>query len=112
MYVYWICAAITTVSALVSLGFAIASVRTATAGNVLESRYALSRSVALAVAAAIALFAESAGFVIAVAIAMTLVQAADSIIGVLAHDRMKTVGPAILAALTLAALVWFVVQKL
>jgi hypothetical protein len=112
MFSYWSCVVITAVSALVSLGFAIASVVTATAGNALGSRYALSRSIALTVASVIALFAGSAGFVIAVAIAMTLIQAADAIIGGLAHDRPKTVGPAILAALTLAALLWLLVQML
>lgn len=112
MFAYWTCAAITVVSGLVSLGFAIASVRAASAGDELASRYALSRSIALAVASGIALFAGSPGFVGAAAIAMTLVQAADAIIGGLAHDRMKTIGPAVLAALNLAALLWLVLQKL
>ena len=37
---------------------------------------------------------------------MTVVQAADAVVGGSERDRMKTVGPAVLALLTLAAVVW------
>ena len=66
--------------------------------------YAFSRSLALAVAVVV-LFARSEDWLKAVAVAMTIVQAGDAVIGVQIRDRLKTVGPALTAAGNLAALV-------
>jgi hypothetical protein len=41
---------------------------------------------------------------------MVIVQALDAVVGGIVRDRMKTVGPASLGALNLAALVWFLVS--
>jgi hypothetical protein len=108
----WVCAGITAASALVSLGFAIEALVRGAAVSRLPSRYALARSLALAIAAVVALFTASVGFVVAIAIAMTIVQAADAIVGGLERDRMKTVGPAVLALLNLASVVWVLAQRL
>ncbi|WP_372983781.1 hypothetical protein [Microbacterium sp.] len=106
MISFWICAVITFVSALVSLGYAAAGLRAAVADEITPSRYALSRSVALAATAAVALFTGSVAFVAGMAVAMIIVQAADAVIGVTLKDRVKTYGPAATAAANTAALVW------
>jgi len=53
---YWICAAITAVSAFVSLGFSIAALRPADGASLTASRYATARSIALVVVAVVAFF--------------------------------------------------------
>jgi hypothetical protein len=102
---FWICGAVTMASALVSFGFSIAAVRVASAGEG-AARYALARSFALLVVAIIALFTATHPFLAAIAVAMTVVQACDAVVGGFARDRMKTVGPAVFAVANLAALVW------
>lgn len=103
---FWICAAITLISALVSLGFSIVALRAGAPETRSGSMYAFARSLALAIVAVVALFAGSIDFVAAVALAMIIVQAADAVIGGVLRDRVKTVGPAVTAVLNLAALVW------
>jgi len=103
---YWVCAAITLVSAAVSFGYSLAGVRTPDPTAKTPLRYALSRSVALLAVALTAMFTGSVGFVAAVAAAMTIVQAIDAVIGALIPDRLKTLGPALTAVFNLAALAW------
>lgn len=69
--------------------------------------YAFARSLALAVASTIVLIAGSASWLGVMALTMVIVQGADAVIGAVVRDRMKTVGPALIAALNLAALIWF-----
>ena len=52
------------------------------------------------------LMVGSTPFVVAVAVAMAIVQAADAVIGKLIGDRLKTFGPAATAAANPAALTW------
>ena len=68
--------------------------------------YAFSRSLALLVAAIVGLLTGSVFFVMAIAIAMVVVQAGDAVIGARLADRLKTVGPAATAVVNLAALIW------
>lgn len=103
---FWVCAAITAISATVSLGYSIAGLASAAEPGRTPSMYALARSVALTVVAVAAFFVGSVPFLAAVAIAMVVVQAADAVIGGLIHDRLKTIGPAATAAAHLAVLVW------
>lgn len=103
---FWICAAVTVVSSLVSAGYAVAGLRAATAQSRIPSMYALARSLALVLAAIIGLFSGSIAFVAAVAVAMTAVQALDAAIGAVIRDRVKTLGPAITASVNAAALLW------
>ncbi len=102
---FWLCAAITAVSAVVSLGYSVAAVRSPEGPGRTNALYAFSRSLALAVAAVVVLFARSEDWLKAVAVAMTIVQAGDAVIGVQIRDRLKTVGPGLTAAGNLAALV-------
>jgi len=103
---FWICAAITAISAYVSLGYSIAGLRGAGDEAKVGFMYALARSTALAAGATIALFTSSIDFVAAVAVVMVIVQGADAVVGVRTHDRLKTYGPAATALANAAALVW------
>lgn len=102
---FWLCAAITAISSVVSLGYSVAAVRRPEAAGRTNALYAFSRSLALAAVAVVVLFTQSADWLKAVAVAMTLVQAGDAMIGVRDRDRLKAAGPALTAAVNLAALV-------
>ena len=103
---FWVCAAVTAISSLVSLGYSIAGLRAASGQGVVPSRYAAARSLALAVVAVAAVFVSSVPFLAAIAVAMILAQAVDAAIGVPQRDRLKTWGPALTALVNLIALVW------
>jgi hypothetical protein len=103
---FWVCATVTTISALTSLGFAGAAALTSTPETRTADRYAASRSIALASVAIVSFFNESRGWLIGIAVAMTIVQACDGVIGGLNHEAPKTYGPAFLATLNLAAVLW------
>lgn len=107
---FWTCAAITAISAAVSFGYAAVGLRQSPDGAArTASQYAFARSAALLVAAVTAPFAGSTGFLAAVAIAMVIVQGADSLIGISIRDRVKTIGPAATAAANLGAVLWLLV---
>ena len=103
---YLVCASITALSSLVSLGFSYAATRTSEATAQPTARYALARSASLALAALVPFFFRSAEWLAAIALAMALVQAFDALIGAAARDRMKTLGPAAFAILNFLALAW------
>jgi hypothetical protein len=103
---YWVCAAVTVISAMVSLGYSIAALGTADPGNRTASRYAAARSLALAFTAVAACVFRSEGFLMAVALAMVIVQTVDALIGAADRDRLKTYGPAATALIDLATLLW------
>jgi hypothetical protein len=102
---FWLCVAITTISALVSAGFSIAGLLGPSGGDSF-TQYAASRSVALLIAALICAVVRSRTAVAALALVMTLVQAFDGLIGALAHDPAKTYGPLVFALANVAVLVW------
>lgn len=102
---FWLCAAITAVSAVVSLGYSVAAVRSSGRLGSTEALYAFSRSSALAVAAVIVLVVRSEDWLKAVAVAMIIVQAGDAMIGARIRDRLKTAGPALTALANLAAFI-------
>jgi hypothetical protein len=104
-----VCASITAVSALISLGFSIAAALNTAGEARTMALYACARSVALAVASAVPFLTGSTPWLLAVACSMTIVQACDAMIGVTIKDRMKTLGPAGTALLNLAALLWLLV---
>jgi hypothetical protein len=93
---YWICAAFTLVSALVSLGYSIAAVRAAERDAGPHARYAFVRSFGLVVVAVGSLLGEHHYWLVAAATAMIVVQAGDAVVGVRTRDRLKVVGPAVL----------------
>lgn len=103
---FLVCAAITAVSALISLGFSIASVPNTTGRTRTLAFYTVARSAAFAVICLVPPFNGSLPWLEAVAVGMILVQACDAVIGVTIQDRMKTFGPAGTAVANLAALAW------
>lgn len=99
--------ALTAVSALASLGFSLAALRQR---NV-YAEYAASRSIALVVAVVVAFFLGSQPVVFVLAIVMTVVQGLDAVVGTRQRNVMKTVEPAVLAALTISGAVLVGVQR-
>jgi hypothetical protein len=102
---FWLCAAITTASALVSAGFSVAGLIGASGGDTF-TRYAASRSIALLIAALCCMALRSPKGIAALALVMSLVQGFDGLIGALAQDPAKTYGPLAFAIANFAALVW------
>jgi hypothetical protein len=102
---FWLCATITTISAVVSAGFSVVGLL-GPSGNDIFARYAASRSIALLVAALSCMALCWRKGVAGVALAMSLVQGFDGLIGALAGDPTKTYGPFVFAAVNVAALAW------
>jgi hypothetical protein len=101
---YWLCAGFTLFSAIVSAGFSLLSLRMV--GGHEYALYAASRSVALPLAAVFAMATRSRGGVAAMAVAMTLIQLFDAIIGFQLHDPGRAYGPLIFSALNFGLLLW------
>ena len=102
---FWTCAIITTISALVSAGFSVVGLLGSSGGDIFV-RYAASRSIALLIAVLCCLGFRFREAIAALALVMSLVQGFDGLIGVLAHDPVKTYGPFVFALVNVAALVW------
>jgi hypothetical protein len=101
---FWICAIITALSAVVSASFS--AIALIGAGRQDQyAMYAASRSIALLLAILACIGARSRGGVLALALAMVLVQGFDAVIGLVAHDPGKTYGPLVLSVAGLASLI-------
>jgi hypothetical protein len=101
--VFWICASITALSAVVSASFSVAAL----IGEGRQDQYAMyaaSRSIALVVASLACIGLRSRRGVMALALTMVLVQGFDALIGAVAHDPIKTYGPLALSVIGLASL--------
>ncbi|MEP6697238.1 MAG: hypothetical protein ABJA34_10205 [Pseudonocardiales bacterium] len=107
---FWGCATVTAISAFVSLGFSVSALAGSDPPGRRSAMYAMARSLALAVAATLALSARSSSWLEAVAVTMIIVQAADAVIGAVIHDRLKTLGPAVTSLVNAVALVWLLSQ--
>ena len=68
--------------------------------------YAASRSIALVLATLFAMSRRSWGEVAAMAVAMTLVQLFDAVVGFLIHNPGQTCGPLLFAVINATLLVW------
>jgi hypothetical protein len=101
---FWVCAGFTLLSAIVSVNFSLLSLRMA--GGQEYALYAASRSVALPLAVVYAMALRSYGGVAALAVAMTLVQMFDGMIGLRLHDPGRAYGPMVFAAINFGLLVW------
>ncbi len=110
MTAFWICAGVTAVSALVSLGFTTAAVLSVRHQARTNAMYTLSRSVSLAAVSLVPPISQTRYSLLTIALAMAIVQALDAIVGGIVRDRMKTFGPAALGATNLVALVWLLVS--
>src|SRR5882757_1001264 len=105
---FLLCATITAVSALISLGFSIAAIVTSAEATRVVALYVCSRSLALAIASAVPFFTGSSSWLLAVAVCMTIVQTGDAVIGVIKNNRIETFGPLATAAVNLIAIVWHI----
>lgn len=101
---------ITLLSAFVSMFFAVRAVRLAeTADERTAALYAGARSVALFAVAAVPAFGFLPAWALAVAMAMTIVQGLDALIGI-RRARVGTIlGPATFAVLNLIAILLFAI---
>lgn len=107
MTVFWLCATVTTLSAFISAGFSLEALKSS-GGAQIAAMYGAARSVALAIASLIPLFNGSHDWLAAIALAMVIVQALDTLVGIRQHDVMKTAGPAALTVANAALLVLLV----
>jgi hypothetical protein len=103
-----LCASITAISAVISLGFSVEAAVRATGTARTMALYACARSVALVIASAVPFLTGSAEWLQAIAWSMIIVQACDAVIGTTINDRMKTLGPAGTALLNLVAVIWLI----
>jgi hypothetical protein len=105
---FFVCAAVTAVSAFVSLGFSIASVPGTNGQARTLALYTCARSIAFAIISVVPFATGWTLWLAAVAVGMIILQALDAGVGAAIGDRMKTLGPAAIAVTNLAALVWLI----
>jgi hypothetical protein len=105
---FWVCAAVTLISALTSIGFSVATLVSSDGKAQVNAMYASSRSAALVVVSVVVLFDHSRSWLEALAVSMIIVQLLDTVIGVKIQDKMKTYGPAVTALVNLVVLIWFI----
>jgi hypothetical protein len=98
---FWICAAITSLNALVSAGFSVAHLLAPSCTDV--ALYAASRSLALLVVVLGLVWFRSRSGLVSLAVTMALVQSLDTLIGAQAHDPARTFGPLVFAVATFAS---------
>jgi hypothetical protein len=103
-----VCASITTISAIISLGFSISAALNTTDIARTMALYACARSTALMIASAVPFLTGSNEWLQAMAWSMIIVQACDAVIGATIKDPMKTYGPAGTALLNLGAVIWLI----
>ena len=103
-----VCASVTAISAIISLGFSIAAALGATDAARTIALYACARSTALTIGSAVPFLTGSNGWLQAMAWSMIIVQACDALIGGTIKDPMKTYGPAGTALLNLVAVIWLI----
>ena len=101
---WWLAAALSSVNALVSMGFSIAGL-VASSSDVF-ARYAAARSVPLAIVTIVFVLRRASRELAGIALVLGLVQASDALVGIASHDVGKTLGPCVIAILTLASLPW------
>ncbi len=108
---WWAPALVTLASTLIASGFALASliapasvVGTRSLGEAsrIFAMYAAARSSALTVAVVWNVVGRSRRGLAVLAVVMALVQSGDTLVGIATHDASKAIGPAVLAAATLA----------
>jgi hypothetical protein len=99
---FWICYTVTVISAITSISFAIVAVADGGIEDA-DALYAASRSTALVVLALVAPLFRSDAALLAIAVAMTIVQGIDAFIGAIQGDLAKTIGPAVLCIVTIVA---------
>jgi hypothetical protein len=100
-FLFYVCATITCINALVSVGFSLAMVIGQPLA-VVAAMYGVARTVPLAIAA-LAVAIRSYSGITVLALLLAAIQACDAIVGWISHDAMKTIGPATLTVLTITS---------
>ena len=99
---------ITLLSAFVGMFFAVRSIRLAERSEERTAAlYTASRSVALFAVAVVPVFGHFAEWAIAIAMAMTIVQGLDALIGIRQRRMASILGPATLGVLNLVTILLF-----
>src|ERR1700730_8547321 len=93
---FWVCAAITTISATVGASFSVQGLLRAGIHDAF-ALYAASRSISILLVVLIFLGFRSREGIAAMSLTMSLVQLFDAVVGAIAHDASKTYGPLFLA---------------
>jgi hypothetical protein len=106
MLSFYVCALLTAASAFTSFGFSIAALLSAKGEAHTNTMYAVARSLALALISLVPLFYHAQPFLVAISLAMILVQVFDAFVGTRIRIRHKTFGPAALALANVLALGW------
>src|SRR5216683_2527437 len=96
---------VASINALVSTGFAIAYVFATPSDP--TAGYALVRAVVLAVVLVVALSMRSAAVIMVSALALTLAQAGDAVVGFHGGSLPTTIGPLVIALVALVCLIGF-----
>jgi len=105
---YYICAAMTAISACVSFGFSIEAFikgKKAKDESFTNAMYAMSRSGALAICSFIPFFNSALQGLIEISIIMIIVQGFDAIIGFKIRSVFKTIGPLLTSVGNLACVI-------
>lgn len=102
---YYICAAITLISASISLYFSVLTVSKSEGEGKITALYVTARSFALICVSIVPFFVLSKELVSITAAAMILVQFLDGWIGIKIGDKFETLGPFITAAVHLVVLI-------
>jgi hypothetical protein len=103
---FYLCASITCLNALTSAGFSLAMLIGQPPMEA-AAMYGVARSVPLAFAALIATARRSPVGIVVLGLLMASIQACDTIVGWASHDAGKTIGPLVLAVLTLVTVIVF-----
>jgi hypothetical protein len=103
---FYLCALMTCANALTSAAFSVAMLGGHPLTNI-AAMYGVARSMPLAVAALIATVRRSYVGVGVLGPLLASIQACDAIVGWVSHDFGKTIGPLVLAVLTLASVIVF-----
>lgn len=101
---FWVCYAIASASALISAFYSLSALFGEGAGDT-YALYAASRSIALVLAVLSVAILRSRTVLVVLALIMAVVQGLDALIGFADQDVMKTIGPAVLAIITIIAVV-------
>ncbi len=104
---YYFCAAITLISAVVSLGFSVEAIIKGKENNKINALYTSSRSVALLCVSIVPIFIFSKEIMIVTSVGMIIVQFLDGFVGIKIRNTFKTLGPFITAIVNCIVLVLF-----
>jgi hypothetical protein len=101
---FWVCYAVTVISAVVSVTFAIIAVTEGGVdGDNANALYAASRSTALVVLVLVSPLFRSDAALLALAVAMTIVQGIDAFVGSIQGDLARTIWSVVLCLVTIIA---------